>query len=82
MSEITVQLDNLTQRQYEIADIIWQCSTPEQVEKFCISLPTEELRREAFTLRKMIVQSLAEQWYKDDEQIQEQTQSILNKFRL
>jgi hypothetical protein len=82
MDQITVQLDNLTPRQYEFADIIWQCSTPEQVEKFCLSLPTEELRREALSLRRMLIQALAEQWYKDDEQIQEQTQSILNKFRL
>ncbi len=82
MQEVTVQLDNLTSRQYELASIIWQCNTPEQVEKFCVSLPTEELRREAFTLRRMIVQSVAESMLKDDLQIQEQTQSILNKFRL
>jgi hypothetical protein len=48
------QLTNLTQRQKQLADLIWNCDSQEDVQQLIKNLPSE-YRKEAQTVLSMII---------------------------
>lgn len=82
MHQINITLENLTARQYVLADIIWACGLQSEVDRFCDSLPTVELRNEARAIERMILLAAAEQRLNNDDIIAQQTRNIIRQFQL
>ena len=56
-------LENLTPRQMVLADIIWAFEDFADVKKFIKTLPTGELRDEAYSLTELMKMAAIEQCY-------------------
>ena len=56
-------LEKLTPRQMVLADIIWACKDFTDVQKFIKTLPTGELRDEAYSIVELIKMAAIEQCY-------------------
>jgi hypothetical protein len=50
-----IRLEGLTPLQVQIADLIWNCSSQDDVDLLIKSMPTEEYRRIATVMMEMIV---------------------------
>jgi hypothetical protein len=74
-------LEKLTPRQMVLADIIWACRDFADVQKFIKTLPTGELRDEAYSIVELMKMAAIEQCY---DGIAEPTEAkdILNQFKL
>ena len=55
-SEIIV-INNLTDRQIALADILWECGDMHQVTRFIESLPSQEMMAEAETIVELMILS-------------------------
>jgi hypothetical protein len=67
MTEHTPQLENLTGRQKALCDVMWALESPQAVDRFIQTLPTEQ-QQEAESLRLLIVLECLEPFldhYKD-----------------
>ena len=58
-------LEKLTPRQMVLADIIWAFEDFTDVQKFIKTLPTGELRDEAYSIVELMKMSAVEQCYED-----------------
>jgi hypothetical protein len=72
------QLTNLTQRQKQLADLIWNCDSQEDVQLLIRSLPTE-YRKDAATVLAMIIIECIEEEIIDADHC-EQAQELLLKY--
>jgi len=78
---IEFTLEKLTPRQMVLADIIWAFEDFADVKKFIKTLPTGQLRDEAYSITELMKMAAIEQCY---EGITEPTEAkdILNQFKL
>jgi hypothetical protein len=50
-----IKIEGLTPLQVQLADLIWNCQSQDEVELLIRNLPTEEYRRTATVMMEMIV---------------------------
>jgi hypothetical protein len=72
------QLTNLTQRQKQLADLIWNCDSQEDVQQLIKNLPGE-YRKEAQTVLAMIIIECIDEEVTDADHC-EQAQELLLKY--
>ena len=60
---IDITIAGLNERQRCLADIIWACDTHADVQKFIRTLPTSELRDEAWSIVELMKMAAIEQSY-------------------
>ena len=72
-------MNQITERQKVFVQILWACSTTDQVDAFIQSLPTDELRHDARVAREMIVATVIDEDTRDDEEFS-QVADYLSRF--
>jgi hypothetical protein len=55
-----IQLEGLTKRQRQIADMIWQCETQENLEQLMSVMPAE-YKRDAVTVHELMLAAVFDQ---------------------
>lgn len=55
-----ITISGLTPRQVQIADLLWNCETPQDVDAMIRGMPAE-FRRDAVVMREMIVATVLDQ---------------------
>lgn len=63
---MTIELRGLTKQQYQIADLLWSCDSPEAVEQLKQSLP-KQYRRDAETVYQLIIAAVMDQYTEVDD---------------
>lgn len=55
-----MQIHGLTSQQVELCDILWDCSTEQEIEQFIKTIPTEGWKREARNMRVMLLAAMCD----------------------
>ena len=62
-----IKIEGLTPLQVQLADLIWNCQSQDEVELLIRNLPTEEYRRTATVMMEMIVVAAIDEVLDDPE---------------
>ena len=66
---MTITLEGLTQQQYQIADLLWNCDSQEQVQTLIQSMPPE-YKRDAVTIHQLMIAAVMDQHTEITEDVQ------------
>jgi hypothetical protein len=72
---MTIQLEGLTQQQYQIADLLWNCDSQESVDQLKQSLP-KSYQRDAETIHQMMIAAVMDQHEDITEDVRDMIQSL------
>jgi hypothetical protein len=70
-----IQLEGLTKRQYQIADMIWSCETQENLETLMSVMPAE-YKRDAITVHELMLAAVFDQQLEIREDVKDLIRSI------
>jgi len=73
---MTITLQGLTQQQHQIADMIWQCDSQEDVDQLIRNLPPA-YKRDAETIHQLMIAAVFDQY----EDIDEYTKTLIDHCR-
>jgi hypothetical protein len=76
-----IRLEGLTPLQVQIADLIWNCESQDDVELLIRSMPNEEYRRTATVMMQMIVVAAIDEVVDDPETDYKAARKILSRFQ-
>ena len=57
---MTITLEGLTRQQYQIADLLWNCETQEQVQTLIQSMPTQ-YKQDAAVVHQLMIAAVMDQ---------------------
>ncbi len=58
---MTIELHGLTKQQYQLADLLWNCESQEDVEQLKTSLP-DHYKRDAETVHQLMIAAVMDQY--------------------
>jgi len=67
---MTIELHGLTKQQYQIADLLWNCESQQQVDQLKQTLP-EAYRRDAETIHQLMIAAVMDQYEEVTEDVRE-----------
>ena len=67
---MTIELQGLTKQQYQIADLLWNCESQQDVEQLKQNLP-EAYRRDAETIHQLMIAAVMDQYEEVTEDVRE-----------
>lgn len=73
---MTITLEGLTQQQYQIADLLWNCDSQESVEQLMSAMP-KAYQRDARVIHQLMIAATMDQY----EGITEDVQAEINRIR-
>lgn len=76
-----IRLEGLTPLQRQIADLIWNCSSKEDVDLLIKSMPTEEYKRAAAVMLEMIIWAALDEALEDHEADYAAARKVLSRFQ-
>jgi len=57
---MTITLEGLTHQQYQIADLLWNCESQEQVQSLIQSMPTQ-YKQDAVSIHQLMIAAVMDQ---------------------
>lgn len=57
---MTISLEGLTQQQYQIADLLWNCDSQQQVEALLASMPAQ-YKQDAVSIHQLMIAAVMDQ---------------------
>ena len=57
---MTITLEGLTRQQYQIADLLWNCDSDEQVQTLIQSMPAQ-YKRDAVSIHQLMIAAVMDQ---------------------
>ncbi len=75
---MSITLTGLTQQQYQIADMIWNCDSQEDVERLLKAMPPE-YKRDAETVHTLMIAAVMDQHTEITEDVKELIRSIADR---
>lgn len=57
---MTITLEGLTQQQYQIADLLWNCDSQEQVQALIQSMPAQ-YKQDAVSIHQLMIAAVMDQ---------------------
>ena len=72
---MTIELQGLTKRQYQLADLLWNCDSQAAVEQLKQSLP-EDYRREADVVHQLMIAAVFDQYEDVTEDVRELIENL------
>ena len=73
---MTITLQGLTQQQYQLAELLWNCDSQQAVEQLKRSLPDSH-KRDAETIHQLMIAAV----FDDYEDITEDVRSVIDSLR-
>ena len=67
---MTIELTGLTKQQYQIADLLWNCESQQDVEQLKQNLP-KAYRRDAETIHQLMIAAVMDQYETVTEDVRE-----------
>jgi len=67
---MTIELTGLTRQQYQIADLLWNCESQQDVEQLKQNLPAA-YRRDAETIHQLMIAAVMDQYETVTEDVRE-----------
>ena len=67
---MTIELQGLTKQQYQIADLLWNCESQQDVEQLKQNLPAA-YRRDAETIHQLMIAAVMDQYEEVTEDVRE-----------
>ena len=67
---MTIELTGLTRQQYQIADLLWNCESQQDVEQLKQNLP-KAYRRDAETIHQLMIAAVMDQYETVTEDVRE-----------
>ena len=75
---MTITIEGLTRQQYQIADLLWNCDTQEQVQHLIEHMPTE-YKRDAVSIHQLMIAAVMDQHTEITEDVKELINSISHR---
>ncbi len=67
---MTIELTGLTKQQHQIADMIWQCQSEQDVQKLIQNLP-QSYKQDAVTIHQLMIAAVFDQYEDIDPNVKE-----------
>lgn len=79
--DYNINLEGLSPMQHKIATLLWKCQTDDEVNNFIHTLPTAKLKRDAHTLKLVLIMECIDQDQSTSNDLS-YAKSVLNRFML
>jgi 23S rRNA C2498 (ribose-2'-O)-methylase RlmM len=73
---MTIQLTGLTKQQHQIADMIWNCESEQDVEQLIQNLP-RAYKQDAVTIHQLMIAAVMDQYMEIDPRVTD----LINSYR-
>ena len=73
---MTIELQGLTQQQYQLAELLWNCNSQQDVEQLKRSLPDSH-KRDAETIHQLMIAAV----FDDYDDITDDVRSLIDSLR-
>ena len=73
---MTIELQGLTKQQYQLADLLWNCASQQDVEQLKRRLPTS-LKRDAETIHQLMIAAVID----DYDEVTDDVRAVIDSLR-